>query len=378
MNSFISSGAKEPASTDDVLFQTHQAVAQATLNRPQALNALNIGIFKALRRQMRLWLADPSIALMVIRGAGAKAFCAGGDVKSLAIELRNRRAVGDFSDSYAHEFFFEEYSLDYLIHSCQKPVVVIAHGITMGGGIGLLAGAAIRILTSDSILAMPEISIGYFTDVGSSYFLNRMPGKSGLFCAVTAARMTASDAVYLGLADLVVSPDQVAPLTAWLEQQAPYLLQDRAELLKSIQDRFGIEPRALPLSLFQRFQSQINTACEGNTILEVAQNLKNFEANRHPDMPWGLDPFWQGSPTSASVIFEQLKRTRGLTARECFDLEINMALHFCRGLDFVEGVRALLIDKDKKPKWKPTRLDLVNSNEVESYFAGSYRIEVEA
>ncbi len=345
----------------------------ATLNRPQALNALSLEMFQVLRQQILTWSRDPSVSLIVIRGAGEKAFCAGGDVKNLVLNLREHSGT-----SYAYDFFLQEYSLDYLIHTCCKPILVIAHGLTFGGGIGLLAGGTVRLVTSNSVLAMPEVSIGYFTDVGASYFLNRMPGKAGLFCALTAAQMSASDAIYLGLADLALEQDQVAGLLERLSMGRLPERLDRAGLLDELKKYGARDALLLPPSRFEQRQAEIDRLCQGSSVVEIEQNFKKLEAGEKSGFPWSLQPFFAGSPTSVALIFELLKRAKKLSLRECFDLELNLALEFCRRTEFIEGVRALLIDKDKKPRWNPSRILEVDPREIETYFAGRLKIEIES
>ena len=233
---------QQDSSQNSVLFEQQGSLAIATLNRPQALNALNLEIFSTLRRQILTWSNDPSVTVIAIRGAGNKAFCAGGDVKALVTQLREERVKAQIEASSkmtsmspsSYEFFIEEYSLDYLIHTCRKPVLVVSHGVTMGGGVGLLAGGAVRLVEPKSVLAMPEISNGYFTDVGASDFLNQMPGKAGLFCGLTAARMNASDAIYLGLADLSLETDSVSRLFGELSRILPSEKVDRSRLLEVV------------------------------------------------------------------------------------------------------------------------------------------------
>jgi hypothetical protein len=324
------------------------------------------------------------VTVIAIRGAGNKAFCAGGDVKSLVTQLREERIKAQIEASSkmtsvspsSYEFFIEEYSLDYLIHTCRKPVLVVSHGITMGGGVGLLAGGAVRLVEPKSVLAMPEISIGYFTDVGASYFLNQMPGKAGLFCGLTAARMNASDAIYLGLADLSLETDSVSGLFGELSRILPSEKVDRSRLLEVVKGVGGQDGSVLPVSPFQKYRSQIDQLCEGDSVVEVGRNFEKLKHGGSSEFPWDLSRFWTGSPTSASVIFEQLKRGQGRSLRECFDMELNLALEFCRRAEFVEGVRALLIDKDQTPRWNPAQLDQVNPAEVDAYFTQEYRIEV--
>ncbi len=375
--------------SQSVLFSRLGKLAIASLNRPRVLNALNLEMFQALRRQIRFWSKDPTVSIIVIRGEGERGFCAGGDVKSLAITLRESRELSaDCSPSPALDFFIQEYSLDYFIHTCPKPILVVSHGLTFGGGLGLFAGGSVRLVSSSSILSMPEISIGYFTDVGATYFLNRMPGKCGLFCALTAARLGPSDAIYLGLADLSLklTPGreglgETHEISEFLERLAQEDLPpnlNRSQLLEFVKSCGAQEGAALEPSLFQRYQGQIDDLCSGDSILEVAEKLKRSESDGSRSLPWSLEAFWAGSPTSAALIFEQLKRGVQLSLRECFDQELNLALEFCRRTEFLEGVRAQLIDKDKKPQWHPARLSDVDPRAIEGYFSRRYQIEVES
>ena len=173
----------------------------ATLNAPQTLNGLSLEMVDLLAARLDEWARDPGVALVVLQGAGEKAFCAGGDLHGLYRSMGENQGKSGWSNAYARRFFEHEYRLDYRIHTYPKPVLCWGHGIVMGGGIGLMMGASHRVVSETSRLAMPEVSIGLFPDVGGSWLLNRMPGRIGLFLALTGAHMNTADAFFAGLAD---------------------------------------------------------------------------------------------------------------------------------------------------------------------------------
>jgi enoyl-CoA hydratase/carnithine racemase len=342
-----------------VLYEKKGRLGLATLNRQSSLNTLNTEMVCSMKTQFAEWFKDPSVSLIVLQGAGEKAFCAGGDVKSVVLEARQDRR-----SSYPHSFFANEYQLDYAIHHSPKPVVVIGHGITMGGGIGLLAGASCRVVTETSVLAMPEISIGFFPDVGGSYFLNKMPGKLGLFLALTASRMNAADSIFAGLADVFLTQARVISLVDHLAAISDKsLLEDRKSLLREIKRFAEQDSASCPAGSLSKKLEQINQACSGSTIQDVWSALTSAEGT-FPE----VKTLKRGSPTSAALIFEQLKRGKNLSLGDCFKMELHMALQCCQENDFIEGVRALLIDKDQKPSWKPERIEEVKLDSIERYF----------
>ena len=186
---------EEPATADG------RRIGHARLNAPASLNALSLAMVEQLLPRLKQWIRDPDIVAIVLDGAGSRAFSAGGDIRDLYHSIKE---YGDRPNPYAQRFFFLEYALDYRIHTCTKPVLCWGHGIVMGGGLGLLAGASHRVVTPETRIAMPEISIGLFPDVGGSWFLSRLPGRAGLFLALTGAPMNASDALFSGMGDFCI------------------------------------------------------------------------------------------------------------------------------------------------------------------------------
>lgn len=351
--------------TDSLIIERKGKVGILVLNRPSSLNTLSLELIQKMRQQLQIWSQDAEIHLVWIQGVGKKSFCAGGDVKVLAQKLGDESA-----QRFAYDFFWNEYHLDYEIHSYPKPIVVVGHGITMGGGVGLLAGATCRVVTETTVMAMPEITIGLFTDVGGSYFLSRMPHQIGLFLGLTATRFSGRDALYLGLADILLQEDQVE---LWLKDIQDLLsqgvsLSERSILVDLARKRGGCVNSDLPPSIFDLYSSQIEALMSASHLQEIRARFENLQSRKDHDLPWDLSAFFHGSPTSAHLIFEQYQRGRLKSLEECFEMELNLSLMCCAQSDFREGVRALLMDKDKNPKWSPQAWDEVYPAMIQPYF----------
>lgn len=324
----------------------------ATLNTPAALNALSADMVRLLTPQLRAWAADPTVVGVALDAAGHKAFCAGGDLRQLYLSMREH---GGAFNPVAEAFFSEEYELDHLIHTFPKPFLVWGHGIVMGGGVGLMVGASHRVVTEATRLAMPEIGIGLFPDVGGSWFLPRMPGRTGLFLALTAAPLNAADALHCGMADVLVPHDRKAAVWSALAT-APWTGDapaDRATLTAVL--RAAGEGAMRPPSLVMRHAAAIDTLMAGDDLGPIAERLRSLQS----DDPWlqaAGTSFAKGSPTSAALSFTLWQRAKGLPLADVLRLEYRAALGCCAHADFPEGIRALLIDKDRQPRWDPPTL----------------------
>lgn len=324
----------------------------ATLNAPVTLNALSLAMVQLLTPRLREWANDPAIAGVVLQATGEKAFCAGGDLRDL---YQSMRESGAGPNAYAHGFFAQEYQLDHLIHTYAKPVVCWGQGIVMGGGIGLMAGASHRVVTATSKLAMPEVGIGLYPDVGGSWFLRRMPGRVGLFLALTGAPLNAADALFCGLADFHV--DTMAR-TELLASLGAAHWHDAAQGNHAALSRLLAEhatPGTAPSKVREHFDA-INALMAGDDLNDIAARLRALRS----DDPWlaqAAAGFVKGSPTSAALAFELWNRVQHLSLAEVFRLEYRASLGCCAHPDFVEGIRALLIDKDRKPRWTPDALE---------------------
>jgi enoyl-CoA hydratase/carnithine racemase len=348
----------------------------ATLNVPKTLNCLSLEMVDLLQGKLRGWAADPLIAAVILQGAGDRAFCAGGDLHSLYRSMVEHEGQGAWGTPYARDFFEREYRLDYSIHTYPKPLLCWGRGIVMGGGIGLMAGASHRVIATDARVAMPEISIGLFPDVGGSWLLNRVPGRAGLFLALTGAPLNAADAVYAGLAQFRLEPD------AW-----PELLEDLLALpwaghpgrggpaARSINDgllRRAIharEPSPGDPGPLKQHTFLINTLCTEMNLRVIYQEVAALAFHEDPWLAAAANAMLAGSPGAARLAFDLQRKTRMLPLPDVFRAEYVAALHCAAGGDFREGIRALIIDKDKKPRWHPSTLEAADSAWAQAFFA---------
>lgn len=336
----------------------------ATLSAPASLNALSLAMIDTLAPQLDSWLADPGVAGIVLDGEGDKAFCAGGDVLALYRSMRETEPGETPRDAAA--FFEREYRLDHRIHTAAKPIVCWGHGIVMGGGLGLMAGASHRVATPATRIAMPEISIGLYPDVGGSWFLPRMPGRSGLFLALTGAPLNAADAGFAGLADAIVPHEAKA---AFLQEIANAHWHGQREADDAHVTRLlNAHATGLLDSPLRRHADLIDTAMAGDDIGTIAERLRALAGDQDPWLATAGRTFSRGSPTSAALSWALWHRAQTLSLADVFRLEYQASLGCCVHADFVEGVRALLIDKDRKPRWQPATLDDVTAAYVEAHF----------
>ncbi len=345
--------------SEKVLFEVKNNIGVITLNSPKTLNSLDKEMCQLMAGKLESWQNSESIKAVILEGSGEKAFCAGGDVVALYKSMRDK-------DSYHKDFFNFEYHLDLLIHKYTKPIVVLGSGIVMGGGIGIMNGASHRVVTETTKLAMPEITIGLFPDVGGSYFLNQMPGNTGLFLGTTGARFNGSDALFTKMADAFIKNDLIEKLK---EQLFEFEFTD--DVTKDIDEviaHFSSDSKeSMPEANIEPRLKIINELANATNILDYKSKLESYQG----DDVWiqkAVKTFLTGSPTSMAVIFEQVKRGKNLSIDEVFKMETKMALNFGSGHDFKEGVRALLIDKDGAPNWNPRNLNEVSDHLVEKHF----------
>ncbi|BDM65129.1 enoyl-CoA hydratase [Shewanella sp. NFH-SH190041] len=343
---------------DKVVFQTlgcegGKQIGIATLNVEQALNALNLDMVRLLTLQLDAWRTQDEIACVVLDGAGDKAFCAGGDVR--AITQASRDKPGQIAPE-AQTFFTEEYQLDYLIHTLGKPVLVWGDGIVMGGGLGLMAAASHRVVTQRSRIAMPEVTIGLYPDVGGSFFLNRMPGKTGLFLGLTGYNMNGADALYVDLANFAIDRENKEPL--W-DALAAVCWQDDAnrnhDLLSQALNGF-YDGKIANDSRLKTHQGRIDELMAGS-LADIHARLSSLDETclAEHEASWlgrARETFLTGSPLSWHLIYAQMQLGTEMSLAECFRQELGWSVNCCAHGDFCEGVRALLLDKDKQPQWQ--------------------------
>jgi len=333
----------------DILFSRDGAAGRILLNRPKSLNAITHDMVVALQAQLSEWAIDGSVKLVIIEGAGDKAFCAGGDIR----DIYDTR--GD-NDDFVKRFFTDEYRMNMFIKSYPKPYIAIMDGIVMGGGVGVSVAGSKRIVTERTRCAMPETGIGLFPDVGGTYYLSRSPGNAGVYLGLTGERMKAADAIHAGFADCNVASEKVTEMLAGLcageYNQDPY--GDVDKIVKP----FQIDPG--PVSL-----DSVDDAFSLDSLEDIISALKALKSD------WGnqtLATLNQKSPTALMVTLRAIQSARELSFNDSMAQEYRMVLQTMKGDDIYEGIRALLIDKDGQPQWRPETLDQVTDDRVDAHF----------
>lgn len=338
-------------------------LAQATLNVQATLNSLSLAMIRQLDAALRSWAIRDDIAAVVLTGSGDKAFCAGGDIQALYFAMQQNHQHGEQVDRYPFEFFAQEYRLDYLIHTYNKPVICIGHGIVMGGGMGIFSAAKFRVLTETSKLALPEITIGLFPDAGASWSLSRMAAHQALFLGMTGSHLNPTDALTVGLGTHVVPQNERAGLLTALTTLPFTVDADSNEgLIVGLLD-------ALPCVTLP--DGEIHQVPEHSIdytdLASQTQHLFTLQG-KSPWIDRGLGNLRKGCPTTAGIVLEQLHRCKDTSLADMFRMEYNIASHCAINTDFAEGVRALLIDKDGAPRWRYTDLQTLPRAHVLSHF----------
>ena len=335
--------------SDLVLARTHGAIGVIELNRPQKINALNLQMLTRLDAVLRAWAEDPAIELVVLAGLGERGFCAGGDIAAF------HQAVTGGEHQAFHRLLALEFDIDHLLSIYPKPAITLAHGITMGGGIGLASHAPVRIVAADARMGMPEARIGYTPDVGGSHLLALAPGHFGEYFAMTAASFTGRDAPFLGFADVVVDP-----------QTLPGLIDE-------LDDLVGLDAGALVAALellhstvapspLQAEQGWIDHAFGAGSPVEI---LARLDTMVHPSAAQAAAAIRANSPTSVASAFLAVRAARAEAhLRSALDRELRLADYLMHRPDLAEGIRAQVIDKDRTPAWSPAGLDQVDLAEL--------------
>eukprot|EP01138_Halocafeteria_seosinensis_P010639 gb/GECG01010864.1/.p1 GENE.gb/GECG01010864.1/~~gb/GECG01010864.1/.p1 ORF type:complete len:432 (+),score=57.90 gb/GECG01010864.1/:1-1296(+) len=349
----------------DVRKQNH--AHYITFNRPKSLNALDLEMIKTLTPQLVTVNSDEDTGVVIMQGHGGKAFCAGGDIRTLWDHRDQKEGT-----QVQEEFFRNEYRLDHMLarSSSFKPYVCLYNGIVMGGGVGVSINAPVRLATESTVFAMPETGIGFFPDVGGSYFLPRLRGGLGMYLALTGHRLKGYDAVAAGVATHYVKPDKVDELLKALEQVGP----SHSDNIDSIVDRYADQTAMATAakSDIVRARSLIDHAFTKGSVEAIMAELNEMkQSDDEFTAEWAtktIKTLNKMSPTSLKVTHEQLERGKNLTLDECYKMELALATNFMRDNDFYEGVRATLVEKDSEPKWIPSTLHEVEKEKVQSYF----------
>ena len=369
--------------------KTNKRIALAELNAPQSLNALNMSMFELLHKQLLEWQRNDEIAMVILQGAGDKAFCAGGDVVSLYHALKTEREnstdnqsstvqeiaktiINDQTiiNSFGYDFFALEYQVDQLIHEFTKPILVWGDGYIMGGGIGLFAGASHKVVTEKTLLAMPEVTIGLYPDVGASWFLNKVSNNTGLFLGMTGAIFNAVDALNIGLANVAIKSSVKSDVISSLSNVQWQTNNENYELLDKALNKFVQQSE-------QAFASMTSNVVEHQAIIKQLTNFDNGADIYQAILALDTESDWlqraqaklrKGSPLSALIIYQQLLISKDFTLEQCFVSELNLSLRCCQYPEFSEGVRALLVDKDKSPRWQYENINDIPAERLAWFF----------
>ncbi|MCV7301313.1 enoyl-CoA hydratase/isomerase family protein [Mycobacterium barrassiae] len=339
-------------SADEVVTFVDGATGELVLNRPSAINSLNQSMIDALKAAMSTWENDDKVQQLVLSGAGGRGLCAGGDVIALYHSAR-----GDGAE--ARRFWFDEYCLIAEIASYPKPFVTIMDGMVMGGGVGVGAHASVRVVSETSQIAMPEVGIGFVPDVGGTYLLSRAPGLIGLHAALTGTAFSGSDAIAIGFADHYVP----SAMLGAFERAIP------TEGIEAALSAYTVRP---PTSHLLEQRSWIDECYAGDTVGEIVDNLC---AHRSAEASDAASIIATRSPTALTVTLQAVRRAGNLRSlEEVLRQEYRVSCAALRSQDFVEGIRAQLIDKDRNPRWSPASLEAVSDDNVEQFFATTENI----
>ncbi|CAO4369222.1 unnamed protein product [Caenorhabditis nigoni] len=342
----------------EILVDCHGSKKVVTLNRPKALNALNLSMVREFYPKLQEWNSSSDVDLVILKGSGEKAFCAGGDV--LAV-VRSFKDAESGKDCTMHkDFFREEYILNHLIGTFNKQYVCLIDGIVMGGGCGLSVNGRFRVATEKTMLAMPETALGLFPDVGGSYFLSRLKGNLGMYLALTGYRLLGADAFHAGLATHFVESAQLAKLEKELVSMKDVNENSVDEVIRSF------EPKKIPEFSLSKNLSQIRDAFGARSVEDILSSLDKDGSEWAKKQTAILGKM---SPTSLKVTHRQITEGSKMNYAKIFTMEYRLTQRFLADKDFHEGCRAILIDKDRNPKWNPATLADVKESVIDHYFS---------
>ncbi|XP_068649933.1 3-hydroxyisobutyryl-CoA hydrolase 1-like isoform X2 [Aristolochia californica] len=356
----MASSQHSNGAVDQVLVEEKSFARILTLNRPRQLNALS---FEMISQLLDLFIAyedDPSVKLVILKGKG-RAFCAGGDVAAVV------RVSIEGHWNLAADFFGKEFTLNYILSTCKKPQVSFLNGIVMGGGAGVSIHGRFRVVTENSVFSMPETALGLFPDIGASYFLSRLPGFFGEYCGLTGARLDGAEMLACGLATHFVSSERLPLLEKALTKVD---VMDPA-VISAIIDQFSEQVPLKEKSAYHRMEI-IDKCFSKRTVEEILSALEQ-EAAKSTDV-WlaaTIESMRKASPTSLKISLRSIREGRLQSIDQCLIREYRMVCHILRrdvNKDFFEGCRAILLDKDKNPKWEPANLEMISEEMVDKFF----------
>jgi len=344
-----------------VVTEIRNHVGIITLDRPKALNSLSLDMVRALTATLRAWHNDPNIRAVFIHSSSEKAFCAGGDIRFF-YDVGTLTPKGD--SALLEDFFTEEYALNHLIHFYPKPYIALMNGVVMGGGMGIAqSGVAsrLRIVTERTKMAMPEVNIGLFPDVGGGYFLNQTPGEIGSYLGLTGEIIQAADAIYANLADVYIPTAQIPAL---MDLIAHHTEADLRVAIRQFSAQFAsdISPEHSQLA---QYRTAIDQHFSGNSLHNICASLASDDTEFAKKT---LATMHKRSPLLMAVTLEQLRRCQSKSVADCLRLERTMVRHCFKHGEVLEGVRALVVDKDNMPKWSPATIAEVTQEMIADFF----------
>ncbi|MBO9508729.1 enoyl-CoA hydratase/isomerase family protein [Thalassospira sp. A3_1] len=337
-----------------VVFSKDGAIGHILLNRPKALNALDLPMVDAITAKLREWENDATVVAIVIEGAGEKAFCAGGDIRGL-YDARKRD-----DDALLDAFYRREYYLNNYIATYPKPYIALMNGITMGGGVGVSVHGHFRVVTERTLFAMPETGIGFFPDVGGGYFLSRCPGQIGLYLGLTGARIKAADCLYADLATHNVNSENITALKSDLS--AIEGGNDPFVAVKKVLDDHHVKGEE---GLLNTLRTEIDKLFGADTVADIFAALDASSTDFAKETAKILR---SKSPIAVCVTFEQIRQGRDMTLEQDLAMEFRLSQRTVRMPDLFEGVRAVIVDKDHSPKWQHADIGQVDPRDVAAYF----------
>ncbi|MCP1336088.1 enoyl-CoA hydratase/isomerase family protein [Futiania mangrovi] len=340
--------------TEDLIVRREGAAGRITLNRPKALNSLTLDMVRGMQKALDAWRDDPEVRIVLIDGAGEKAFCAGGDIRRLWESARDK-------DGHAETFWREEYILNAAIKRYPKPYVALIDGITMGGGVGVSAHGSHRVMTERTMFAMPETGIGFFPDVGGTHLLSHQPGEVGTYLALTGARLKGADVIYAGGADAMVDAAAIETLAGEL-CAAAYTAAAHEEV-DAILDAHAIDPGLAPLG---DVKPAIDRCFAFDRMEDILAALETEESEFAAET---LKTLGQKSPTGLKLTLAGLRRARAQSLETALTMELRMSVRCLDSHDFSEGIRSVVVDKDHAPKWNPPTVAEVEDAAIEAFFA---------
>ncbi len=338
----------------DINITKNNATMHITLDREKVLNALNLNMVREIAKQIGNWNDDPNVSGVIIKGAGEKAFCAGGDIVSVY------HAKNIENNTLSYDFFREEYLLNIAIKNFTKPWISILNGYTMGGGLGLSVHGSHRLVTEKTITAMPETAIGLFPDVGGGYFLSRMPGGLGKYIAITGNILDFKSTLFCSIGTNFISTDDIKYIENEISSLRNYSIEDIDKLLLKYESKVGYSNSDLEKNL-----AFIDKHFVHRSIKEIYKSLEEDNSD------WciaTLKTLSKKSPTSMAVAAEQITKAKDLSFEDCMSMEFRICQTMMSLHDFYEGVRANLVEKDRNPRWNPSHLSEINNELVEKHF----------